>query len=204
MDKQARIDEIKAIRQGYQLVQAMQKLSREACSGDEAAFEVLTHMLEECRESEAWHRSSGYCSAVIHAIAQCASLRSMQTLIRYAKNLPDDIPYGTVELLSNILPAYRRIIMGPVKDLIKAPDGSPARAVGLQTFCNLYLNGALQGADIAFLQEEIKAFETDSFLTQHAVDLVRLEMAYKEKQAEEDLVAMLKGFLVEQGVDGDD
>ncbi len=156
-------------------------------------------MLDECSTAEAWANQSRYCSAVIHAVASIGSLRSMQMLLRYARSLPDSIPFGAVDLISNVLPTYRRIVMGPIKDLLGENEGSAARAVGIQTLCNLYLEGSLQGEETAYLEQLLKGFDNDGFLTLHVADLVRLEMAYKEKQAAEDLEEMLKGFLVGDG-----
>ena len=196
MTVQERIREIKALSQGYHLVQAMRELSGSAAAGDEQALEVLTGMLAECRSAESWARSSSYCSAVVHAVAQTGTLRSMQLLIRCVSEFDEEMPYGAVELFSSILPTYKRIVMGPLKDLIETGPG-PARAVGLQSLCNLYLDGQLQGEEIRYLTGCLKKFTQDDYLTLHVADLVRLEISYKEKQAEEDLNGMLDGFLLE-------
>ena len=193
------ISRIKGQASGYHLVREMQDLSERAGADEAAAQQVLTEMLEECLQPECWSKSSRYCSAVIHAVASIGSLRSMQMLLRFARALPAQIPFGTVDLISSVLPGYKRIIMGPIKDLLGEPESSAARAVGIQTLCNLYLEGSLQGAETSYLEEILKNFDQDDYLTQHVADLVRLEMAYKEKQAAEDLEEMLKGFLVGEG-----
>lgn len=193
------ITSIKSQTSGYHLVRAMQDLSHRASTGESLALDALTDMLEECRDPEFWSRSSQYCSAVVHAVASIGSLRSMQMLLRYARALPDHISFGTVDLISSVLPTYKRIIMGPIKDLLGEHEASAARAVGIQTLCNLYLEGSLQGEETAFLEQVLQKFDNDGYLTQHVADLVRLEMAYKEKQAAEDLEDMLKGFLVGEG-----
>jgi hypothetical protein len=192
------IESIKAQTSGYHLVRAMQDLAQSAATGNAVALEALSDMLEECRDPEYWARNSRYCSAVIHAVAIGGTLRSMQMLLRYVRALPDNIPFGTVDLISSILPTYRRIIMGPIKDLLNDTEHSAARAIGIQTLCNLYLEGSLQGEETAYLETVLREFDNDGYLTQHVADLVRLEMAYKEKQAAEDLEEMLKGFLVEE------
>ncbi|MCR9141092.1 MAG: hypothetical protein NXI24_02490 [bacterium] len=184
---------------GYHMVRAMQDLASRAAAGESLAQEVLQDMLTECQSPECWTTNSQYCSAVIHAVASIGSLRSMQMLLRYARALPDNISFGTVDLISSVLPTYRRIIMGPIKDLLGENEASAARAVGIQTLCNLYLEGSLQGEETAYLEQILKDFDSDGYLTQHVADLVRLEMAYKEKQAAADLDEMLKGFLVGDG-----
>lgn len=193
------IESIKNQPGGYHLVRAMQDLSHRAISGEALALEVLQDMLAECQSPECWAHNSQYCSAVIHAVASIGSLRSMQMLLRYARTLPDSISFGTVDLISSVLPTYKRIIMGPIKDLLGENEASAARAVGIQTLCNLYLEGSLQGEETAYLEQILLSFDNDGYLTQHVADLVRLEMAYKEKQAAADLEDMLKGFLVGDG-----
>ncbi len=193
------IKSVKDQASGYHLVRAMQDLSERAAAGEALALEALHDMLTECQSPECWSKNSRYCSAVIHAVASIGSLRSMQMLLRYARALPDNIPFGTVDLISSVLPTYRRIIMGPIKDLLGENEASAARAVGIQTLCNLYLEGTLQGEETAYLETILQSFDSDGYLTQHVADLVRLEMAYKEKQAAADLEEMLKGFLVGDG-----
>lgn len=193
------IQRIKTGGQGYQFVQAMQELSLKAAEGDRDAMDALREMLEECKDMAFWNRNSRYCSAVVHAVGHSATLRSMKLLIDFARALPPGASYGVVELVSSILPSFRRIIMGPIQELITENPEGPARAIGIQTLCNLYLENLLQGEQIRFLEDVLKNFDSDDYLTQHVADLVRLEMAYKEKEAEADLQAVLKGFLVEDG-----
>lgn len=193
------IASIKAKEGDHAMVLAMQQLSDSAAAGDAASLEALGEMLEECKSPQAWSKNSRYCSAVIHAVGYSGTLRSMKMLLRYARDLPENIPFGTVDLISSILPTYRRIIMGPIKDLLNEAQDGPARAVAIQTMCNLYLEGSLQGSETAYLEDVLKSFDSDGYLTQHVADLVRLEMAYKEKEAQKDLEEMLKGFLVEMG-----
>ncbi|MBX7059807.1 MAG: hypothetical protein K1X75_17215 [Leptospirales bacterium] len=182
---------------GYHLVTAMQDLSRQAAEGDSVALDALGEMLEECRDTKFWIRNSRYCSAVVHAVAHVGAMRSMKLLVDFVRGLSPDAPYGVVELISSILPTYRRIVMGSVMQLLEeAPDG-PARAVGLQTLCNMYLDHALQGEQIRFLEQTLQNFDRDNYLTQTVADLVRLEMAYREEEAAADLEAMLHGFLIE-------
>lgn len=196
------IRQVREAGDGYHLVQTMQDLSRQVSAGDGVALEALAEMLHECREPGLWAENGRYCSAVVHAVGHSGALRSMKLLIDFSRALPPAIPYGVVELLAAILPTYRRIIFAPARELVGEAIDTPARAVGLQTLCNLYLDHGLQGDQIRQLEEFLRDFERDNYLTENVADLVRLEMAYRERDASADLEKVLRGYLVENQSDG--
>ena len=78
-------------------------------------------------------------------------------------------------------------------------NAGPVKAIGIQTLCNLYLEGKLDGAELDFLKEVVKDFQTDRFLTHHLVDLVQGRLIGSERIGTGDeLAEILKNVILDK------
>src|SRR5690606_6779565 len=86
---------------------------------------------------------------------------------------------------------YKKIVLGPAKELCEFPLGSPQRAVGIQTLCNLHLEELLPPENLNYLASLLSNFEVDPFFTDYLVDMVRSTRSYRMRNrtpAQEDAV----------------
>lgn len=182
MGAHATIEHLKSLGGSYQFIEEMTALSERASRGEEEAFATIEEMFESNRTSQAWRENGRMASAVVHALVRTSSSRSMLLLFRFIRSLPSDIPYGTVELLSSLLPSYGPIVIGPTKELCDSHNAPEVRAVGIQTLCNLFLEGKLTATDGQYLAGILNTFEEDRFQSEHHADLVRLMMKRKKDE----------------------
>lgn len=176
---------------GLHLIRRLRELSSQAAEGDTNSLQVLGLMLKDCEDLATWQHHSRYASGSIHAVAQVKTLKAMQLIIGLVRSLPEGVPAGIIELLASILPEFQRFVMGPVRELVQKNDHSPAFLVGVQSLCNLYIEGHLEGADVEYLAERLKGFESGDYITQHIVDLVGAEISSHSDKQEQDVEAVL-------------
>lgn len=161
--------------QSFRLGGVIQEVAAEARKNPETMVALET-LLSECEDEEFWRHQSRWGSTLFHTIVRVGNSRSMMLLLNFARRLPDDFPFGPVDLLGNILPLYGHIMIGPAKELVQSRASSACEAVGVQTLCQLYLDGAIQGDNSRYLQDMIHRFEGDRFLSQYIIELVQTSM----------------------------
>lgn len=160
--------------QSFRLGSVIQEVAAEARSNPEM-MESLDSLLKECKDPDFWRTGARWGSTLFHTIVRVGNSRSMMLLLGFARSLPEDYPFGPVDLLGNILPLYGRIMIGPAKELVRSSSDA-SEAVGLQTLCQLYLDGVVHGDNAAYLKALISEFEGDSYLSQNIVELVQNSM----------------------------
>jgi len=160
--------------QSFRLGTVIQEVAAEARNSPEV-MASLESLLEECKDPEFWRTGARWGSTLFHTIVRVGNSRSMMLLLGFARSLPEDYPFGPVDLLGNILPLYGHIMIGPAKELVRSSSDA-AEAVGLQSLCQLYLDGVVHGDNAEYLQNLIDHFEGDSYLSQNIVELVQTSM----------------------------
>lgn len=170
----------------YRLGPEINRIGVEASKQSET-LESLGELLSECNTREKWMQASGYASGLVHALVKAGTSKSMLSLLGFIRNLPEDMPFGAVELIGATLPSYGKIITGPAKELATGNFSSAARAIGIQTLCNLYLDDLIEGDQIDYIGELIQSYENDEFFSSHLVDLVKARMRKRTEQQEEEL-----------------
>ena len=194
----ATIEQLKSLGQSYLFVIEMRKISRAASGGDQSALATLENMLSECKDPAAWRNNSYWCSAVVQSLAQSATPKSMAIMLQYSRDLPEETPYGIIELIANLLPGYGKAVGPELKKFAAENPGGPLRAIGIQGLCNLYLEGQLDDKQSKELEGLIKDFQPDNFLTQHLVDLSLNRMEGSQKIVVDDAIEeLLKDIIVE-------
>ena len=178
------------------MVNEMRELGQLAASGDLVAQKAIEMMLLDCQNLTNWQKKGHYTSAIIHAAAQIKNVKAMQMIVLLVKNLPIGIPSGGIELLAGILPEFRPFVMGPIRDLMKFDENTPAFLVGIQSMCNLYLEGALEGSDLNFLADKLDGFVSSDYITSHIVDLVRSELKSRNDAGNNKMETILGELLV--------
>lgn len=156
----------------------------------------IQKILEECRTFEGIKQHSSLCSFCIHILIQSQRPESMFILIQYIKSLDEFIPLTFAEFLGRLLPFFGKIIIGPAKELCQFPRNTPQHAIGIQTLCNLFLDGLLGEENHPYLIELIKNFESDPYFSKHLIDMVKstnefkalAKKFYKESEDKEDTV----------------
>lgn len=184
------------ITRGYQMTRDIEECA-ELASRMPIYLTVLQKLLSEFLKNRDW--SSPQCSRTLHILIHSGTSSSLFFMLEFIKKLPESVPFALVELLGNLLPSYRKIVLGPAKELCEFPMGSPQRAVGIQLLCNLHLEGLLPADNLNYLASLLASFEVDPFFTDYLVDMVRSTRSYRERNqtvsAESDLA--LSDILVE-------
>lgn len=90
------------------------------------------------------------------------------------------MPLTFVEFLAKVLSFFGKIIVGPAKELIEYPSGTPQHAIGIQTLCNLFLEGLLGDEHLPYLSSLISRFEEDPYFSSYLIDMVKSTREYKE------------------------
>lgn len=161
---------------GYAFQESIQRISDSAGTGDELSFLVIKEMLKDCPDRDSWKKNNYWCSMALNALSGCQSSEALKFIMSYIRKLPENIPFGVIDLLSGILPRFGKFILGPAKELANDPR-SALRAVGIQTLCNMYLDGELRDDNnIQLLDDLTKNFSQDSYRTEHHVELVRMAL----------------------------
>lgn len=139
-------------------------------------LEALGELIFECNNREAWLNASGYVSGLVHAMVKAGTSKSMMRLLSFVRSLPDDMPFGAVELIGTTLPSYGKIITAPAKELCEGKFSASAHAIGIQTLCNLFLDDLIDGDQADYISGLIENFEQDEFFSSHLVDLAKSKM----------------------------
>lgn len=160
--------------QSFRLGSVIQEVAIQARTDGET-MDSLESLLEPCKDPDFWRSEGRWGSTLFHTIVRVGNSRSMMLLLGFARSLPEDFPYGPVDLLGNILPLYGHIMIGPAKDLVRSRSAA-SEAVGLQALCQLYLDGVVHGDNAQYLKELIQGFDGDSYLSQNIVELVHTSM----------------------------
>lgn len=161
--------------QSFRLGGVIQEVAAQARE-DADTMASLEELLRECEDEDFWRSNSRWGSTVFHTIVRVGNSRSMMLLLSFARRLPEDFPFGPVDLLGNILPLYGHIMIGPAKELVQSDRSAACVAVGVQTLCQLYLDGAISGDNAQYLQDMIEEFQGDRYLSQYIIELVQTSM----------------------------
>ncbi|MCB1166394.1 MAG: hypothetical protein KDK37_06755 [Leptospiraceae bacterium] len=161
--------------QSFRLGSVIQSVAADARENVET-MQALEDLLQDCSDPDFWRTDGRWASTLFHTVVRVGNSRSMMLLLSFARRLPEDFPFGPVDLLGNILPLYGHIMIGPAKELVQENASSACLAVGVQTLCQLYLDGAIYGENMRYLQSMIDDFESDSYLSQNIIELVKNSM----------------------------
>jgi len=179
------VERLKAVKSPALFVLEMQKLSAEASGGDTDAFDALEKMLKE--KKGVWDNGP-YMSAVFHALSRTNSDRSFAAITDYVENIKTLFPYGAVELISSLISGYGKKAVEPSFQFA-ASDVLSIRAIGVQTLCALYLEGAADEIDVVRIKSLLENYGEDEYLTGHMADLVLSEM---KKEPPDSLLKILE------------
>lgn len=168
---------VTTVTRGYQMVRDIEECA-ELASRNPLFLQVLRGVLMQVLEGRDWKNPAW--SRALHILVNAGSSGSLYHVLDFIKKLPDSVPFALVELLGNLLPTYRRIAAGPAKELCEFPAGSPQRAIGIQTLCNLHLEGLLPPENQDYLAAMLGSFEVDPFFTDYLVDLVRSSSSFRQ------------------------
>ena len=196
MEVDAKIKELNELGQSYRFILEMQKISRAAEANDSTALAVLEAMLDDLSGAD-WKNRNHWCSAVIHSAANSRSPRALAALIRHIHRLPKTIAFGPVELIASLLPIFAEEALAPAFEMADQ-ENPPVRAIGLQVLCNFYLEGILPESETDRLENLLKDFRRDNYLTQHVADLVRFKRQRNTRtDSEDEIQEMFADILVE-------
>lgn len=191
--------ELRDLLGSYRFFAEMQRLSSRAGEGDPEAVATLDSMLNECASDPDWRVKTRWCSAAVRALVSASTEQAMKRVIEYVRSLPDDTPYGMVELLGGLLPGFGQPVLGNLEELAEGAS-APARAAGMQALCNFSLEGHLPPEYLERLLARIKTFEPDHYLTHQMFELVQPGSLARDT---DDLSALFEDVIVD-GSDGPD
>ncbi len=160
---------VKSNLQKFQLIEEYSKQIHK----DKTILENIKIILDNCKTYEDLKKNSYLCSCCIHVLIQSRRPESMYTLIQYIKSLPEFVPITFVEFLGKLLPFFGKIIIGPSKELAEFPSGTPQHAIGIQTLCNLFLDGLLGEENYDYLRKLIYDFRNDYYFTDYLIEMVK-------------------------------
>jgi len=166
------------ISRGFQMSRDIEDCAQMAAKNP-LYLSVLRSILNEIVENHDWQNP--HCARILHILINSETSGSLFHILDFVKRLPENVPFALVELLGSLLPSYKKIVLGPAKDLCESEPGSPQRAVGIQTLCNLHLDGLLPGENLPYLADLLKGFEVDPFFTDYLVDLVRSTVSFRDR-----------------------
>lgn len=172
----AAIQELEEFGEGYSFVARILQLSSRGADGDTLSVQILNRMLERCETIENWNKNNRWCSLSMKALARTRSPESLKTILGFVRKLPPQVPFGIIDLLGSILPVYNRIIVAKAREMAEDSESETQRAIGIQTLCNMYLEGLLPGDQARHLESLIDAFKKDRYSTEHLTEMVRLAM----------------------------
>ncbi|MCB1173180.1 MAG: hypothetical protein KDK39_06435 [Leptospiraceae bacterium] len=180
---------------GPPLVQALHDLRDQAIQGNADALQDLTTLLQSCRQTGIWHQNGSLASGVLHAVSELGSLKSMQSIVSLVRGLPDGVPAGVIELIANLLPIYKSFVRPTLREWIQLENDSPAYLIGIQTMCNLYMADKLDDAELDYLQDHLRNFNSGDYITRHIVDLVRSDLDSRRAVNQDELEAIYRDLL---------
>jgi HEAT repeat protein len=196
MDVEAKIKQLEDLGSSYLFIVEMQRISRDAAAGNGEALAVLEAMLDRCAPGD-WKTRNSWCSAAVHALANTGTRRALAALIRHIQTLTPGVAFGPVELIASLLPVFEEEALEPAFEMA-ASENPPVRAIGTQVLCNFFLEGNLPQSAINRLEDLLRDFRKDNYLTQHVADLVRFKLARNARGEDgEDIEEMFADFLVE-------
>ena len=196
MNVDAKIQQLNNLGQSYLFVLEMRKLSRAARDMDAESLAVLEKMLTDLG-AEDWKSRNHWCSAVVHASANTGHETALRALIAHIQQLPATIAFGPVELIASLLPVFAERALDPAFDMAGS-DNPAIRAIGLQVVCNFFLEDVLPESEIPKLEELLRDFRKDNFLTQHVADLVRFKLSrHQGPDNDSEIEEMFADILVE-------
>lgn len=181
-------NKVLTINRGFQMARDIEECA-ELAAKTPLYLPVLKSLLNEVLERQDW--KSPQCARTLHILIRSGTSSSLFTVFDFIKRMPESVPFALVELLGNLLPSYKKIVLGPAKELCEFPQGSPQRAVGIQTLCNLHLEELLPPENLNYLASLLSNFEVDPFFTDYLVDMVRSTRSYRMRNrtpAQEDSV----------------
>lgn len=167
------------IANSYKRYEAIETLSNRI-STDKELLKSIEDILSECKNFENLKKNNLLCSFCIHILVQSQRPEGMILLIKYIKSLDEFIPTTYVEFLAKLLSFFGKIIIGPTKELIQYPKGTPQHAIGIQTLCNLFLEGLLGEEHLPYLANLIQDFEEDPYFSNYLVEMVKSTREYRE------------------------
>lgn len=167
------------IANSYKKIEVIEDLSNRIHS-DKELLKSIDLILSECKNFDNLKKRSLICSFCIHILVQSQRPEGMAILIKYIKSLDEFIPNTYVEFLAKILSFFGKIIIGPTKELVQFPKGTPQHSIGIQTLCNLFLEGLLGDEHLPYLVNLIQDFEDDPYFSSYLVDMVKSTREYKE------------------------
>ena len=187
--------ELRDLLGSYRFFAEMQRLAARAGKGEKEALGILDSMLAECVADPDWRAKSRWCSAAVRALVSAGTSEAMTRVLQYVRALPEDTPYGMVELLGGLLPGFGGQVLDLLPGLVES-DSAPARAVAVQALCNFYLEGNLPPENQAYLLGVFRTFEPDRYLTQHLFELVKPGSIDRDEDVDH-LAAILEDVIVE-------
>ena len=190
MDIQSEIKKIKELGSGYYFTKALQDLSDNISSGDDSSFQILEKMTDDCKLPNLWKENCRYCSAIVSALAHLRTSKSLQFLINFIQNLPEDMPYGAVDLLGSLLPVYENQIIGNLKEMAAQNSNASIKAVGMHALTNMALDDKLAENDMNFLLNLLEDFKGDRYFSSDFIEIAIFHIQRKVKNYEnhEDLL----------------
>ncbi len=168
------------INRGFQMARDIEECAELAATMP-LFLPVLKGLLTDVLKEHDW--KNPICARTLHILIRSGTSGSLFTVFDFIKKLPESVPFALVELLGNLLPSYRKIVLGPAKELCEFPQGSPQRAIGIQTLCNLHLEGLLPPENLNYLASLLDNFAVDPFFTDYLVDMVKSTRSYRERQS---------------------
>lgn len=189
--------ELRDLLGSYRFFAEMQRLSAKASQGDPEAVSVLDSMLAECSVDPDWRVKSRWCSAAVRALVSAGTPEAMERVLGYVRALPEETPYGMIELLGGLVPAFGSAVVGRLSDLINS-DSEAARAVGMQAYCTLALEGQLKPDELSELAALSATFAPDRYLTHHLIEVVQNQTSSGQTADDAELQSLLDDVIVEK------
>ncbi len=183
--KDSELRKLEEICGSYEFTVKMTELSDLGRNGDRESTELLIAMLSMCGSRNQWFARNTWCSMAARALIQTRTRESLQFILRFIRDLPDQTPFGAVDLIAGLLPLYGSIITGHAVDLASEGQSEILRALGIQTLCNMYLEGLLSSEHSAYLDKIIRSFKGDRYFTQQITEIVRSSMLSDSRRGED-------------------
>jgi hypothetical protein len=171
----------------YEFSLRLMELSEKGESGDNNSVILLSEMLKQCVGKTEWFSHNRWCSMTLKALMMTRTPESLKIIMQFIRNLPEQMPFGAVDLLSSLLPLYRGIITGHVIQLASEGESEVLRALGMQTLCNLYLEGLLNSDHVVYLENLMRSYKGDRYFTQQVIDITRSALIGNRKADDIDL-----------------
>ncbi|MFN3604855.1 MAG: hypothetical protein ACK4UJ_09115 [Leptonema sp. (in: bacteria)] len=163
----------------FKRYEAIETLSQKLTK-DKELFESIKGILAECNNFENLKKNSTICSFSIHVLVQSQRPEGMYILIQHIKSFDSFMPPTYVEFLAKVLSFFGKIIIGPAIELTQYPIGTPQNAIGVQTLCNLFLEGMLGEEHLPYIVKLIQEYDENPYSSQYLIDLIKSTKEFKE------------------------